>query len=664
MKSLLIFTLFLNLISFSVFAQIDIKYTEAIREVQENMLNNDFSESFTLLKKLENEGYANANMSYLMGICSINSLTNKVLSVDYFKNASNSISNSYNPDDSSEVNAPVEALLYLGDAYLVNNKIKEARLSYLKYLNYPKLSENKMDIARSRLKNCLFARLHIDNPLDIKIENAGKTINSGISNSNACISADGKKMVFMRSMKFYDAILYSTKSDTGWSEPVNITTQIGSDGEYTPTALSPDGNKILLKSFFDPYGYEIYESSFNGRKWSKVKRLESPVNSKYHDIDASYSEDGSSIYFSSNRIGGIGGYDIYKASYNLQNKQYSVENMGNTINSPGNEKVPSIIENGKVIIFNSDYYTSIGGYDFYYCQLLDGEKWSEPLDVGYPINSTSNDYNLRFTSVQPRKGFLSRNEVNGYSGSDISFFDCPVFSTLKLVPLSGKLKINDATFNRDITLAVIDVAEKDTAFILQPNEDGSYYAELYPGNFDLIVKKGDSTELTQSFAIPKEFNKDNFILDVKDEIKPQEVKKQIDTLYISDILFEFNQWNIQTSENQILLNIINNLRKYPVKSIKLLGYSDAIGNELYNKTLSEKRAASVKDFFNGQGINISDIKIEGLGASHFIARNTNGGGKDNPEGRQYNRRVEIQVLMENNSVVIIRKERVPEKLKL
>jgi outer membrane protein OmpA-like peptidoglycan-associated protein len=666
MKILTSIILFIQIVVFTAFSQSDFKYTESIKEVQENLLNNDFTESLYILKKLEKDGYSNANMNYLIGVCYLNSLSNKSLSVNYLKKTINFISKDYNPDNAEEKNAPAEALLYLGDANLVNNNIKEAREWYIKYLNVSYIEESKKDIARSRLKNCLFARLQINKPLQIQLKNAGKIINTGIANSNVCISADGKKMVFLKTMKFYDAVYYSVKTDTGWLEPQNITTQIRSDGDFIPTSLSPDGTHLLLKSFADPNGNEIYESVYNGKKWAKVKRLAEPLNSKYHDIDASYGPDGSTIYFSSNRAGGYGGYDIYKAIPDDVNKTYSIENLGNSINTIGDEKSPSIIEDGKVIIFSSDYRNSIGGYDFYYSQLLNDNKWAEPLDIGYPVNTTSDDNDLKFTATSPKTGFLTRFESNGYSDNDIFFFDCPLFSTLKLIPLSGKLKINDSTYSdsKDITLAVVDVAEKDTAFILNPNSDGSYFAELYPGNFNLVVNKNGKKELEQNFTIPSDYNGENFIVESTIE-KPLPVTpvKQ-DTIYIVDILFGFNKYEIESDEIKILSDIITGLKKYTIKNIRLNGYTDALGTEAYNQTLSSLRAQNVKEFMIGQGLTNVEITTEGKGNSLYVAKNTYARGKDNPEGRAYNRRVEILITLESNNVVVFRKNRVPLNLKI
>jgi outer membrane protein OmpA-like peptidoglycan-associated protein len=666
MKLLISFLIVIHIVVFTSFSQTDFRYTESVKEVQEYLLNNDFTESLFILKKLEKDGYSNANMDYLLGVCCLNSLTEKSISVTYLKRASGFISKDYNPDDPAELKAPAEALLYWGDANLANVKIKEARQCYLRYLNLPYLDENKKDIARLRLKNCLFARLQIDNPLRIQLENAGKIINSGIANSNACVSADGKKMVFARTMKFYDAVFYTEKMDSGWMEPKNITTQIGSDGEYTPTALSPDGTRILLKSFSEPNGYEIYESVFNGRKWTKVKRLDAPVNSKYHDIDASYGADGTTLFFSSNRAGGIGGYDIYKAILNTDTKNYTVENVGNAVNSVGDEKSPSVIENGKVLVFNSNFYNSIGGYDYYYSQLLNGTRWSEPLDIGYPINSTFNDNDLRFSATSPKKGFLSQYNSKGHTINDIYFFDCPAFSTLKLIPLSGKIKINDTTYNgmQNITLAVVDVAEKDTALVLNPNDDGSYYGELYPGKFNLVVKKNGVKELEKDFFIPKDYKDDSFPLDVAMNENTPVTPLKNDTIFMVDILFDFNQWGIKESEKQFLKDMVGKLKSYTIKSIHLYGYTDALGSEVYNKSLSAKRANSVKEYIVEQGFDENNIIVEGKGNNYFVAENTKPGGMDNPEGRAFNRRVEFYISLENNTVVILKKDRVPVKLKI
>jgi outer membrane protein OmpA-like peptidoglycan-associated protein len=666
MNRVVIFFLVSCIFVFSAYTQTDSKYVGYIKEVQENFLDNQYSECLYILKNLEKDGYTNANMDYMIGLCYLNSIAEKSLSTNYLLKASKKTSPLYNETNPEEINAPAEAFLYLGDAYLMNNAITDARKSYMRYLNTSYISEEKRDVARARLKNCLFARLQLNNPIAIDLQNAGNQINTGIANSHACISADGRKMVFMRTMKFYDAIFFTIKTDTGWLEPINITTQVGSDGDYIPTSLSPDGTRLLLKSFTETYGYEIYESIYNGRRWTKLKRMDEPINSKYHETDANFAPDGKTIYLSSNRAGGFGGYDIYKANWNAESKLYTIENVGNTINSMGDEKGPVFLEQGKVIVFNTDDRIGMGGYDYYHSQLLDSNKWSEPLNVGYPINTTSDDIDLKFSSITPRQGVLSRNDPKGHSANDIFLFSCPVFSTLRLIPISGKIKINDTTLlqSSDLMVLVLDENEKDTVFVLNPNTDGSYFAELYPGKFNLVVNNKGKNELQQDFTISSNFSEEAYAIEsiVGKPVYTKLIKS--DSVDVCDLLFDFNQSKLNASEEKILIEIINKIKKYTVKSIYLTGYTDNVGSSEYNKALSLQRAENIKDIFVKEGFASGNILTDGKGSSLFIAKNCFPNGKDNPEGRYYNRRVEINIVIENNLCLIIKKNRIPENLKI
>jgi outer membrane protein OmpA-like peptidoglycan-associated protein len=666
MKLYVIFLLLFFVLFEKSYSQSVEKYNESMLEVQEYLKDFEYKEALYILKGLESEGYNNANMFYRIGICYLYSTSDKSLAIKYLKDITSKISQNYNDTVPQEITVPAEAYLYLGDAYLVNYRIKEARQAYLKYSSISYLSEKQKSIASARIKNCLFARLQIDNPLPLKLENAGPKINTGIANAHACISSDGKKMVFSRSLKFYDGIYFTYQSDSGWVEPYSILTQVGSDGEYWPTSISPDGNKILFETYVDLYGHEIFESVFNGKKWSKMKKLPEPVNTKFHETDATYGPDGKTIYFSSNRSGGLGGFDIYKAIWDSLTNSYSVENLGEPVNSEGDEKSPSMIDNGKIIVFNSEDKVAVGGYDYFYSRNLGNGKWSEPLNIGYSLNTTSDDADMKFTAFASDKGVLSRFDAKGYTGNDIFFFTTPVFSTLRLIPLSGKIKVSDTTGIRNVSIALYDENTKDTAIIITPDSNGNYSTDLYPGQFSLVIKKDSSEIEKQNILIPSDFKGEIFMVENKqsepqlpqNKITPVDsFKSQIDTLYICNILFEFNISDISPSEKIYLDQLINKLKDYRVKGIQLIGYTDAIGDSLYNRKLSLERANAVRDYLIKNKYSSKIIICRGEGSNHSIAENKLPDGNDNPNGRAINRRVEINISIDSNSIIIIKNKR-------
>ena len=119
----------------------------------------------------------------------------------------------------------------------------------------------------------------------------------------------------MNQLKFYDALMQSVKTDEDWQEPVNLTPLIKSDGDHCMTGISADGNTILLTAY-DPYkSGEIFSCSFIDGKWTPITKLNTNINTRFNETHASFSADGKTLYFTSDRKGGFGGLDLYKSEY-------------------------------------------------------------------------------------------------------------------------------------------------------------------------------------------------------------------------------------------------------------------------------------------------------------------------------------------------------------
>lgn len=664
MKKIVCILFIVQFFTETIYSQADQLYSETLQEATEYLLEEDYAEPLYLLLGLEKKGYTFANVDFWIGYCYLHSINNYELAIPRFQHAIKQISREYDYTNYSEVKAPLEAHLYLGDAYLLNNDLPQAKASYLLY---QKLTPDpkKKEIAQQRLKECLVSNVLKKNANNCKLLNAGRKINSGIANKDACISGDGNALVYIQKMKFYDALFYTVKNDTGWTVPQNITSEIGSDGNFIPTALSGDGKKMLLESFATTHGYDIYESSFNGRRWTKVKKLAAPINTSYNDNDAAYSSTEKSIVFSSNREGGFGGYDLYTTNYPLVNGKISIENIGNTINTSGNEKSPMLIENDSLLVYNSDILYGMGGFDYYHAQLQANQTWNAPINLGIPFNTTQNDDQLKLTT-QKKEGVISRNDPSGYTETDILFLSYTNFGNFRFIPVIGKLQANNQTFEdsaQNMVLIFVDNTSRDTIDITAPDSTGNYSTFLYPGEFDLIIKKDGDVEHTQKITLQDETMDQLNILtnippdstttpapatpidplpEIKPENQPLAVAIQPDTIHVPHILFGFNKSDLTGEGYIVFIQWLKQLPIRQIKTVRLIGFTDSIGTRAYNITLSLERAKSIKALMVQMGISASLIAVEGKGNTEFIAPNATAEGKDNPEGRTLNRRVEIE----------------------
>ncbi len=377
----------------------------------------DYKEALFNYLKIYEKMPDNANINFWIGMCYLKIQGEETKAIPYFEKAITKITVDYKKNTFEETRAPLYAYFYLGNAYRINNQPDRAIEMYNRFRNHPSF-ENRYNarMVEEEIVACERAKIIQAMTQPVKIENINSPINNSSANYKPVVNSDETVMIFMTSLKFYEAIMMSKKVDGKWTEPVNISPQVGSDGDCEPSCLSADGNELyLIKK--TKGNADIYVSSFDGTKWSLMKPLGKNVNSTKNEISVSISRDGQSLYFSSDRRGGYGGYDIYYSTRTSNNDWGSAVNLGKIVNTALNEINPYICDDGKTLIFSSEGHLSMGGYDLFVTQLITN-KWSEPINIGYPVNTTSNDiyyYPLRNGEI----GYIYANKPDGSGGDDI-----------------------------------------------------------------------------------------------------------------------------------------------------------------------------------------------------------------------------------------------------
>lgn len=402
----------------TIFSQ-DIKSLEdTFLEAEYFFMYEDYSDALPIYLQLYEKLPENANLAYRIGACYLNIAGKKNLSVSYLESASKQMSARHKDGTINETSAPYDALYNLGVAYRINyqfDKAKEAFTDYEKTL-LPNDVEN-IKFINHEIEVCENAKNVIAKPVDFTIENAGNIFNDEKSNFNPVISHDGKSFVFMVSLKFYDAIMYTRLVNGKWIPPLNITPDLQSDGDLYVSCLSADGTTLLL-SRSDKYTSDIYSSTFDGTKWSKAVKLNKNINTKYWESGGFISEDGNFLVFASDRPGGFGGLDIYISKKEKGDWGPAV-NIGPEINTAFNEDRPSLVSNGKTLFFASQDHDNIGGYDIFKSELQSNGIWSKPQNLGYPLNTP--DDNIFFMPIgNGKSGYVSLyRDAEGFGKEDI-----------------------------------------------------------------------------------------------------------------------------------------------------------------------------------------------------------------------------------------------------
>ena len=617
----------------------------------------DYNDALYDYMELYNNGYnENANINYRMGICYLNITGQKDKAISFLNYAVNNTSRKYNNGSFKETNAPIDAWLFLGNAYRVNSLLDKAIEVYSKYKTLTK-SSDEIKYADQQIAACQIAITFMSDPLAVIKTNLGSPINTSSSNFKAVISGDGRKMVYMNELPFYDAVYFSTYEKKAWTEPINITPQIQSDGNQYVSSLSYDGTTLYLtkEGNFDS---DILVSKYENGMWTKSVPVGGNINSKYWESHASVSEDGKTLYFTSNRKGGAGSMDIYVSKLNVLGIWGDPVPLNETINTVLNEDTPFITDNDSLLYFSSQGHITMGGYDIHMARLSSSGTWSEPENLKYPINTTDDDL-FYFPWHNGKIGYISLFEKEGLGKEDI----------YAIQPQTGKTYDEILTDMIDEEMPVVSPelipvkdekqpapVEKATE-IIQPVQPET--AEAQPADTAKQPVPGEKvTEIVQ--PVQPETAEVQPVEKAETDIIPETIAKEI---VLNPVYFAFDNSQLSETGMNELKKLAEVLQTIPGSTLKLIGYADAVGPAPYNLTLSEKRAISAMKFLVSLGIEAKSLTAIGLGETNFAAINRNPDGTDNPQGRKLNRRVEFEIIGIDTDRVLIKRPVIPENLR-
>ncbi|MBN1387268.1 MAG: PD40 domain-containing protein [Bacteroidales bacterium] len=395
------------------------KDQETFLEAEYFLMFEDYTDALFYYLDLYETYPENYNLAYRIGICYLGIPGSKHLAIEYLEEATKNSEASYREGSLRQTTAPYTAWYFLGNAYRINYQFEKAKEAYKKYRET--LLEDDTDnilFIDHQINVCDDAKSIMDNPVKFEEENIGERFNDENNNFNPIISSDGLRFAYMSSLKFYDAVFFSTKEKNRWTDPVNIIPDLKSDGDLYISCLADNGNTLYL-SQDNNIESDIYYSKYDGEKWSPAKPLSGNINTSYWESHAFVTEDGSALIFSSNRPGGMGGLDLYISYKNGVGEWGEPVNLGPVINTPFNEDRAFLINNAKQLFFCSQGHYNMGGFDLFRSEKLDNNNWSKPENLGYPINSSDDD--VFFMPVNSgRSGYISvHREGKGFGKDDI-----------------------------------------------------------------------------------------------------------------------------------------------------------------------------------------------------------------------------------------------------
>src|SRR6185437_5686759 len=315
-----------------------------------------------------------------------------------------------------------------------------------------------------KIYECENGIIYIKSPVKAEVKNMGPVLNTKYADYAPVITADESMLVFTsrrpgstgglldEKQNPYEDIYISLNKNNEWQAPQNIGKPINTDGHDASIAISPDGSQIFL--YKDDNNGDIFVSKFEGIEWSKPADLGKYVDTKYGETSVSMTADGKTIYFTSDRPGGFGGLDIYVSKKDKKGKWGEAVNLGKVVNTEYEEDSPFIHADGKTLYFSSRGHAGMGDFDIYKTTLQPNGAWSEPENLGYPINTADDD--LYFVlSADNKHGYYSSEREGGYGEKDLYMISMPKPEVLASVE-SKEVKLPSNTKKKMATIAKVE----------------------------------------------------------------------------------------------------------------------------------------------------------------------------------------------------------------
>jgi outer membrane protein OmpA-like peptidoglycan-associated protein len=520
--------------------------------------------------------------------------------------------------------------------------------------------------AKREIEGANMALNSIKDPIPVTMQNAGPNVNSAYTElsplplgdtallfatmrQNSVVDVDKKKredyvsrlMVsrkqenvpiadsFQWAIKFYDGQFNDPRVHVG-----NGVFSPGGDRFYFTKCSEEDSMKVICK---------IYVSRFQGSQWGEPALLGEGINESGSNTQPMVAMVGKKevLFFSSNRkLQSRGGYDIWYSIIDPRNGTYRrPQNAGKQINTEADEITPYYDPRVNKLYFSSNGWVTMGGFDVY---SADGgpSRYTNLTNLGYPINTSADELYYVKDPVGKPDGYLVSNRIGSIALKNPTCCDdiWRIQYEPKLVVRGKVINCEDKTVMTDVVVKMVD--DKGTMKTYS-STDGNFAFNMSREHSYVITgdKQGfSSTRATVSTTDVKRSDPDDtaYVTICLETISNR--------FRVSNVYFDYDKATLRPESVTGLDSLVNFMKDNPSLSVEVYAFTDAKGTDAYNKKLSERRAQSVKDYLVNNGVEEARMLVKGMGETNPAAPNTATGGKDNPVGRQLNRRTEFRIV--------------------
>jgi outer membrane protein OmpA-like peptidoglycan-associated protein len=610
----------------------------------------------------------NPELNYKIGVCYLFT-DNKFLAIDYLKKAyklkprvSNDIHFLLGRAYHMVLNFDTAILEY--STFLSELTPKELRLGSPVINELIQQCKNGKEIVKSPVRVII-------NNLGEKVNSEFDDYNSIISQADTVMFFTSRRPSGKRpkispvDLKYYEDVYTSKKIDGTWQTAVNMGKPVNTEHHEAAIGLSAGDDKLYLYCGYINGG-DIQVCLWKRNKWHKPGKVLSKMNSKLHESSFCISPDTNKIYLVSNaEKKGVGMKDIYFMTRNSKNHWSKPKNLGNIVNSPYDEEAVSLSSDGKTLYFSSRGHNSMGGYDVFKTTFQDNGTWAAPQNLGYPVNTPDDELFYHEDPKNSRFAYYSAMKSGGLGGYDMykitylgtekeavlstdeqlyALFTQPVASIFFYQP--GMISIDTSmilqgTITDDKTqspliarITLIDVEKNSIIDTAYSKPDGSYKVAISAKKtYGVEVMAKDYLFYLDAFDLSKDTGMLVFVHNFA--LSKVEVGAKV---VLKNIFFETGKATLKPESFAELENVQKFLEGNPTVRLEISGHTDNVGSLKTNTKLSQDRAQSVVNYLLSKGVAVSRLEAKGYGFTIPLAPN------NTPEGRSLNRRVEFKIL--------------------
>lgn len=580
----------------------------------------------------------------------------------------------------------IDVVYALGKSYEYTGQYEKALAMFARLKNTTAVEDDdrryQMDI-RKRIEDCQYGLSNANTPssTDFYIINAGPVINTAMPEYVPVITPNNELIFTSRRQdtpdeklqkedgKYYES-MYLSELKNGRPQGVRRYTvpDLYMKSKFkkhheSVVSMSPDGKTLYV--FRDS---KIYEVSTDALTKTEPKKLAKSVNFNYYQSHAYLSKDRKTLLFTSESDKGLGGIDIYKTTKGENGEWLAPENLGAFINTAYDEDAPYLSDDGNTLYFASKGHPGFGNFDLYKSELKNG-SWSEPVNLGAPVNSAGHDIFLYQDNAR-NAAYFSSSRKGGFGDMDIYKInyltnlnqECvnasnPLLSINKTILDSAKAlfkfepklapQFKPLKYQWSLNNTAIGQDNKASAEITDRENDNTVALKIiaYCDTCYEPLAICNSIKLNLKELLPVKVIEDDIVTNPYDpQLKYSYLSKRGTAaigLNLTPVHFNLNKSNLRDDAIEILNKNAVILTQHREISVLIYGFADSRGADAYNERLSKTRAMHVKQYLVSKGVNNKQIKLVSGKGEKFLLNNCSNGVECDETQHEQNRRVEL-----------------------